>query len=257
MSNYDYLYVTLVAFVIKLLLLPSYHSTDFEVHRNWLAIVHSLPIDKWYPEERYSIWTLDYPPFFAYFEYLLSRLAYLIDPNMLILENIDYKSTATIYFQRSSVIVSDLVICFATFKYLKASYRSLDNIRLIVTYCFVIFNAGLMLVDNIHFQYNGYLLGILVMCFYFAAIDQHVYLAATFSFLVLSKHLFLPLAFPMAIYLLRRYCFPLNPIKPSFSYLLTGIYRLSSLVFIALSFIGIAFVPFLIHVIFVSLLFIL
>ncbi|KAM1018884.1 hypothetical protein ACFX2C_040456 [Malus domestica] len=70
-----------IAACVKLLLIPAYNSTEYEVHRHWLATAHLCLFPHWYSDET-SIWTLDYPPFFAYIELFLSVFANLIDPQI-------------------------------------------------------------------------------------------------------------------------------------------------------------------------------
>ncbi|SPQ95507.1 Alpha-1,3-glucosyltransferase [Plasmodiophora brassicae] len=202
--------VVLALTCFKCLLMPSYRSTDFDVHRNWLAITSSLPISQWYTEST-SEWTLDYPPFFAWFEYVLAQFAGLVDPAMLVISAEPYASPLTIVFQRLSVVVTDFMLIVAVALYC----RSMENdsgtpsnrfIVLVVT----ITNAGLIIVDHIHFQYNGFLLGILVLSVYFIVKGRDLAAGITFAMLLNFKHIFAYVAPLYFVYLLRHYCFPLD-----------------------------------------------
>ncbi|XP_050330719.1 probable dolichyl pyrophosphate Glc1Man9GlcNAc2 alpha-1,3-glucosyltransferase isoform X1 [Bactrocera neohumeralis] len=190
---------------VKILLIPSPHSTDFEVHRNWLAITHSLPISKWYYENT-SNWTLDYPPFFAYFEWLLSYAASFVDPQMVVVTNLNYASTATIYFQRCSVIIVDLVFAVGVRRSLRALKITQSSSQSFAATMLLLFNVGLSFVDHMHFQYNGFLFGILLLSISFLLEERYLLAAFTFASLLMFKHIFLYMAPAFAVYLLKFYC---------------------------------------------------
>ncbi|ONI22272.1 hypothetical protein PRUPE_2G118200 [Prunus persica] len=219
---------------VKLLLIPAYKSTDFEVHRHWLAITHSLPLSQWYFDET-SPWTLDYPPFFAYFERLLSIFANLIDPQIVHLQKgLNYSSNTVLYFQRISVIFSDLCLLHGVYRLT----RKLDSTRQKLIWVLVVWSPMLVIVDHLHFQYNGFLLGILLISLSYLEEGRDLMGGLVFAVLLCFKHLFAVAAPVYFVYLLRHYCW---------KGFVRGFWRLFILGAIVVAVFAVAYGPFVYH----------
>ena len=155
-----------VTTAVKLLFIPSYYSTDFDVHRNWMAITWSLPCNRWYLEDT-SKWTLDYPPLFAWFEWLLAAVAsQVLEAPALKIQKEPYSSWSLTVFQRSSVVASDVVLCLGLVAAIRSSTlleRTGSQQKLEALVVALLLHPGLLIVDHVHFQYNGFLIGVFLL----------------------------------------------------------------------------------------------
>ena len=132
--------------------------------------------------------------------------------------NLDYASDETIYFLRASVIFSDVLLLIVSYKLSQFLYCSKDDStrssngtssnynKALACFAAVSLNAGLLMVDHIHFQYNGILLSLLLLSVYCCATRRYRAAALSFSTLVLMKHLYVLLAPVLAVFLLRHFC---------------------------------------------------
>lgn len=71
----------------------------------------------------------------------------------------------------------------------------------------ILLSPGLLIIDHIHFQYNGFLYGILILSIVMARKDSGLLVSgALFAALLCMKHIYLYLAPAYFVYLLRTYC---------------------------------------------------
>uniref|UniRef100_A0A8C4HH53 Alpha-1,3-glucosyltransferase n=1 Tax=Dicentrarchus labrax TaxID=13489 RepID=A0A8C4HH53_DICLA len=220
--------------LLKCLFMDAYHSTDFEVHRNWLAVTHSLPVSRWYHENT-SEWTLDYPPLFAWFEFGLSHVAQHFDRNMLVVENLNYASPATVLFQRLSVVFTDLVFIFAVRECCRCVQeqkgpRDVLSRPSFVLAVLLLWNFGLLIVDH------GF-----PVC---VEQSRHLQGALLFAILLNLKHIYLYVAPAYGIYLLRSYCFTQDHKDGSVNWRSFSPLRLLALGAIVVSVCALSFGPF-------------
>jgi alpha-1,3-glucosyltransferase len=71
----------------------------------------------------------------------------------------------------------------------------------------ILLSPGLLIIDHIHFQYNGFLYGILILSLVMARKNSTLLLSGLlFAALLCLKHIYLYLAPAYFVYLLRVYC---------------------------------------------------
>ncbi|XP_062867306.1 probable dolichyl pyrophosphate Glc1Man9GlcNAc2 alpha-1,3-glucosyltransferase isoform X2 [Trichomycterus rosablanca] len=167
---------------------------------------------------------------------------------MLVVQNLNYASPATVLFQRLSVIVTDLIFIYAVKECCKCVREDKGKDLLgkpsFILATLLLWNFGLLIVDHIHFQYNGFLFGILLLSAARHFQNRHLEGALLFSVLLNLKHIYLYIAPAYGIFLLRCYCFTHSNADGSVQWRSFSIFRLVALGVIVLSTFALSFLPF-------------
>jgi hypothetical protein len=187
-------------------------STDFEVHRNWLALTHSLPVKEWY----YEVSSLKPRPTSS-LHFSTSRTSDTTagrlsissaQPSFLLSWSSSMPCTC-MHVLRIADQVTDLS------SFVKGSKAKATAHAAALS---VLLSPGLLIIDHIHFQYNGFLYGILILSLVLARDNSTILLSGLlFATLLCFKHIYLYLAPAYFVYLLRAYCLGDRPSFPYFT----------------------------------------
>ncbi|KAJ3062231.1 glycosyl transferase [Podochytrium sp. JEL0797] len=123
---------------------------------------------------------------------------------MLKVEALGYASEATVLFQRATVMGTEGVL-FGAVASIFADVKDARTKTLLTALVFL--SPGLLFVDHIHFQYNGFLYGIQVLSIHAMWKERFVLGGVLFAVTMNFKHIYLYQAPAYFVYLLSQYCF--------------------------------------------------
>ncbi|OBA26306.1 ALG6, ALG8 glycosyltransferase, partial [Hanseniaspora valbyensis NRRL Y-1626] len=186
---------------------------DFEAQRHWLELTLNLPMKDWYFYDL-QYWGLDYPILTAYHSLLLGYMGdYLFggksrgwfdldrsrgkeDPNL--------KS-----FMRFTVCLTDMIVYIPAVIWFSKKYAKLTNDHSTKSNTkerniIILLQPSLLIIDHGHFQYNGCMLGLVLLAINNILDDKLgsacVFFVASLCFKQMSLY-FAPIIF---VYLLKR-----------------------------------------------------
>lgn len=125
---------------------------------------------------------------------------------MLRVWNLNYASWETVCFQRGSVLATELFLVFALQKFVDSCHGPAKRAAQAVAIS-ILLSPGLLIIDHIHFQYNGFLYGILLYSLVLAKKKTTLLGSGlVFAALLCMKHIYAYLAPSYIVFLLRAYC---------------------------------------------------
>lgn len=120
--------------------------------------------------------------------------------------NLNYESWQTVYFQRATVIGTELLLAYALQLFIDST-PMLSRRAAQVAALSILLSPGLLIIDHIHFQYNGFMYGILLWSLVLARCKSTLLQSGLiFAALLCFKHIYLYLAPAYFVFLLRTYC---------------------------------------------------
>lgn len=178
--------------VKTLVFATQYHSTDLYVHRHWKSVTQHLAIQDWYLDDQFvaTTHTVDYPPLFMLLEWLLAQLMPIHCIQLMDDAQLDTLDKQCIGAMRATVLFTDIVYWWGCYSVCRALMDKQQQGWKWNLFLLLLFHPSLLFLDVVHFQYNGMLVGVLLLCLSFLLRRRFVWATLCFGVLCSLKHLY-------------------------------------------------------------------